>query len=138
MYSNDRNAYRQAYFTVWQKYQKKIPLDQLESQLLEIMLQHTEYYSVFENPNGFLEQEFTMEENPFLHLSLHLTINEQRMTNRPQGIKKIYKELVEKYQNEHEVQHRIMECVQRIMQMAQMNGNMPNDEEYLSALKGIE
>ena len=44
MFTNDRNAYRQTFFIAWQKYQKKLPLEPLEAEIIEIMMQHPEYY----------------------------------------------------------------------------------------------
>lgn len=137
MYTNDRNAYREVYFTVWQKHLKKLPLEALEAQLLTVMLQHTEYYFIFENRGQFLKQEFAVEENPFFHLSLHLAINEQRITNRPLGIREIHAQLLAKYQDQHEVEHRLMEGMTRMMQLAQETGSMPSDEVYLAALREI-
>ena len=43
MYTNDRDAYRHAFYTAWQKYQKKLALEPLEKQLVEIILLHPEY-----------------------------------------------------------------------------------------------
>lgn len=65
MFTNDRNAYRKAFFTVWQKHAKKLPLDPLETQLLNVMLQHPEYHALLENPKTIENQEFAIEENPF-------------------------------------------------------------------------
>lgn len=137
MYTNDRNAYRHAFYTVWQKHLKQTALDPLESQLCTIMLQHPEYHRFLESPNDYEKQEFALEENPFFHMSLHLAITEQVHTNRPQGIRDIYQALIEKFSDHHSVEHHLMACLSRMMWEAQQTGEMPSDEMYLQSLKAI-
>jgi len=137
MYNNDRNAYRQTYFDAWQKYQKKLPLEALEIQLIEIMLLHPAYFSVLENPQQYQTYEFLHEENPFLHMSLHLAIREQLNTNRPQGITQIHQALLNKYHHPHEVEHYMLACLASILQEAQQKGVMPDEEDYLKRLREI-
>ena len=50
------------------------------------MEQHPEYHALLENPAGALEQDYTPERgetNPFLHLSMHLSISEQISIDQP-------------------------------------------------------
>lgn len=134
MYTNDRNAYRQAFYTVWQKHLKGSALEPLETQLLQIILQHPEYQRFLDKPAAFEKQEFALEENPFFHMSLHLAIAEQLQTNRPQGIRESYQALIEKFEDLHSVDHHLMTCLTRMMWEAQQTGNMPGDEVYLKAI----
>lgn len=137
MYTNDRDAYRRAFFTAWEKHIKKLPMDAVELQLVEIILLHPEYEVLFAQPNAYQKQEFQLEENPFLHLSLHLAIREQILTDRPVGIKQIKDELITTYQNPHDVEHRMMQCLANIMWTAQQAGEMPSETDYLAQLKLI-
>lgn len=134
MYTNNRDAYRNTFFTVWQKFQKKLPLDALETQLIHIILLHPEYQKFLHNTD-LQQQEFTPEENPFLHMSLHLALHEQLQTNRPSGISQIYQQLKEKYQDEHEVKHHMMRVLAHLLWQAQQTGEMPDDKTYLEALR---
>jgi len=137
MYTNNRDAYRQAFFTVWQKYQKKLPLEPVEAQLVEIIDLHPEYHPLLGKPDSYQNQEFTTEENPFLHMSLHIALREQIRTNRPAGVAAIYADLIEKYVHTHEVEHRMMECLSQIIWSAQQTGVMSSEEYYLEKLKRI-
>lgn len=134
MYTNNRNAYRQTFFDAWQKYKKKLPLEAVEAQLIKIILLHPEYHSLLEQPRAYQHQEFSLEENPFFHMSIHLAIHEQINTDRPAGINEIYKTLLEKYADTHQVEHYMMQCLAQLMWQAQQDGSMPSDEEYLKAL----
>lgn len=135
MYTNNRNAYRQLFFTVWQKHQKKHPLETSEAQLLKIMLDHPEYHSFLENPNVYENQEFTLEENPFFHMSLHMAVQEQLSARRPLGIESIYQQLLIQHIDKHHVEHLIMENIHQAMQIAQQTGSIPSDENYLQGLR---
>lgn len=137
MYSNNRDAYRQTYFDTWQKYHKRLPLETLEAQLIEIILMHPEYHTLLDKPDAYRNQSFILEENPFYHMSLHLSVQEQICNNRPSGIALIYQQLIKLDRNAHEVQHQIMTCLAQIMQQAQQNGLMPDEQLYLAELKKL-
>lgn len=133
MYTNNRDAYRQTFFMAWQKYQKKLPLEPIEAQLIDIILLHPEYQPLLD-ANTCQQQEFALEENPFFHMSLHLAIREQCHTNRPIGISPLYQQLTAKY-NAHEAEHQMMQCLAQFIYLAQQTGAMPNEEHYLEKLK---
>ena len=134
MYTNDRNAYRQAFFTAWQTYQKNLPLDAVEKALVEIILMHPEYQDLLAHAE---QQEFTLEENPFLHMSLHLALLEQIRADRPTGIKVIYQALVQASQSEHDAQHKMMQCLAEMMWEAQQEGVIPDEQKYLLKLRHL-
>lgn len=135
MYTNNREAYRQAFFTVWQKYQKKWPLDALEQQLIEVILLHPEYHSLLDKPQAFKGQEFALEENPFFHMSLHMAIREQIRTNRPVGIAPLYQQLLVKHNDVMAVEHKMMTCLTDIMWNAQQQGKAPDEAVFLAKLR---
>jgi len=132
MYTDDRNAYRQYFFMLWQKYQKKLPLEAAETQLLDIKLQHPEYHLFLENPKQFANQDFALEENPFFHMSLHLAVREQIATQRPVGIEAVFERLMSTHNDRLQVEHLMMERLIYFMQTGQQN-----DQEYLQALKDL-
>ena len=137
MYTNNRETYRQAFFIVWQKYQKKLPLESVEAHLIDIILLHPEYHPLLDKAAAYQNQEFAIEENPFFHMSLHLALREQIQTNRPMGIKAIQQQLIEKYFDAHDVEHKMMQCLAQIMWEAQQNGTMPEEQVYLEKLRDI-
>jgi len=98
MFSSDRDAMRKIFFEAWRKHQEKLPLEQLEAQLIDIILFHPEYQVLLDNPEQYQTVDFD-ETNPFLHLSLHLAIREQIKTNRPAGVTAIYETLCQHLQD---------------------------------------
>lgn len=133
MYTNNRDAYRKTFYEVWQKQLAKHPLTALEQQLLTVMLEHPEYQRFFERPVNN-EQEFVLEENPFMHLSLHLGIREQVQLDRPPGMRKAWQRLVEQELSPHEIEHAMMTCLAETIWTMQQTGELPDEEAYLERL----
>lgn len=135
MFTNDRNAYRNAFFIAWEKHAKKIPLEPVEAQIIEIILLHPEYHRFLEKPDQNHSQEFALEENPFLHMSLHIAIREQLHMNRPAGITTLYQQLLERFASNHDAEHWMMTRLAQVMWQSQQNGEMPSEEKYLQLLR---
>ncbi|MES2219033.1 MAG: DUF1841 family protein [Pseudomonadota bacterium] len=136
MYSNDRGEMRKVFFEAWRKHQHKLPLATLEAQLLDIMLEHSEYHAILDDPASFQEENFGAE-NPFLHMSLHLAIREQVATDRPPGIKTIYTNLRCKLADTLKVEHAMMYCLSEVLWEAQERNTMPDEQNYLAALANL-
>ena len=62
------------------------------------------------------------ETNPFLHLSLHLAIDEQVSIDQPPGIREAVRRLAARHDSEHEARHAVMDCLAEIVWQAQRNG----------------
>ncbi|MBV9575295.1 MAG: DUF1841 family protein [Gammaproteobacteria bacterium] len=141
MYSNDREVYRQTFINAWCKYQQQILLEPFEAEIIDVILSHPDYQLLLNSLSRGQQQEYTLEENPFLHMSLHLAIREQVKTNRPFGIKDLYQTLnamPEKFMNAHEVEHAMMACLGKMIWAAQQNGIMPQEAAYLAELEGLK
>jgi len=134
MYTNNRDAYRQFFFTAWQKHKNQLPLDATEIRLITIIQKHPEYHSLLEKEST-THQEFNLEENPFFHLSLHYALREQIDTKRPAGIEQIQQQLNQYYADHHYVEHLMMECLCKMMAYAQETGAVMSDEKYLESLR---
>jgi hypothetical protein len=130
-----RDEFRQFILAAWQKYQSRQLLSQLESQIIEIMQDHPEYHTIFAEAD--LEKDFRTDNNPYLHISLHLSLRDQLATNRPTGIIGIYQQLLNQWQDKHLVEHRMMDVMAQLLWDAQQKSEPPKDEDYLSALQKL-
>ena len=113
------------------------PLEMIASQWME---QHPEFHKILSDPSGALEQEFTPEKgktNPFLHLSMHLSISEQISIDQPPGIRHIANTLSRKLDSEHEAQHQIMECLGQVLWQAQNQSKPIDVTDYIELLKKL-
>lgn len=104
------------------------------------MEQHPEYHALLVDSEQAISQDYTPERgetNPFLHLSMHLSISEQISIDQPPGIRHIATMLSQKLDSEHEAQHRIMECLGQVLWESQRDGGQLSPEKYLLALKQL-
>ncbi len=139
MFGQDRHQLRRFYYQIWTKMQHNQKLDGLEAMIAQVIHDHPEYQSIFNNETN-LDQDYFVEDgqtNPFLHMGLHIAIHEQISTDRPVGIRNIYQKLQYKYSNPHHAEHAMMECLTESLWLAQRNNQPPDDTEYLSALKKL-
>ena len=134
MFSSNRSELRNIFFSAWEKHQKKLPTDLLEAELITIILAHPEYHAFLNDPDTYQQYEFN-EDNPFLHLSLHLALREQIKVNRPVGVQDIYQQLHEKLNDSLKAEHKMLLCLQEILWEAQQTGKAPDEKKYLSLLK---
>ena len=56
------------------------------------------------------------ETNPFLHLSMHLAIEEQLSIDQPPGIRAAVRGLAARRDSEHDARHDVMECLHETVQ----------------------
>ena len=131
---------RQFYLDAWQKLQSKQELSGLEQQICQVLQQHPEYHSWLKE--NYLDTQFHPEvygENPFLHLGLHLAIQEQVQTNRPPGIQEVYFNLIQQHPHlqVHDIEHQMMEVLAKTLWDAQKNQVAPDDKAYLLACRKL-
>lgn len=139
LFSQKREDHRQFFIDVWQKFTLKQPLEPLETMVSEVIILHPEYHR-FLTPN-WLDKDYMPEmgeTNPFLHLGLHIALREQITTDRPQGIKAVYQQLLFTGADVHQVEHRMLECLAEMLWMVQRYQLPPNEEAYLTCLKKIK
>ena len=138
MFSNDRNSLRRYYCTVWDKAGAGQPLEPLERIIAEVIGAHPEYQSVLTDSEAALEREYTPElgeTNPFLHMGMHIAIQEQVGGNRPTGILEVYQQLCRRVGDSHVAEHQMMECLGETLWEAQRNGAEPDEKVYLERLR---
>jgi len=140
LFNPSREEVRHFFCTTWQKHTDGsllTPLEMLASKWMEL---HLEFQAILSDPSGALEQEFTPEKgmtNPFLHLSMHLSISEQISIDQPPGIRHIANTLSRKLDSEHEAQHQIMECLGQVLWQAQNQSKPIDVTDYIELLKKL-
>lgn len=139
MFHTSRSELRQQFFDAWQAHQAKRVLTEAEKNIIEVLLMHPEYQALLEDPEEYLEKEYFPElgeANPFLHLSLHLSLRDQIVTDRPPGIQAIYHSLLSKA-DPHSVEHWMIEPLATTIWLAQKNGSLPNEQDYLDEIRKL-
>lgn len=137
MFGQDRTELRQMFFSAWQKHLNKQLMEPLEAVVAKIIELHPEYHTLLENKDA-LDRDYTPEmgqTNPFLHMAMHISIQEQLSTKRPLGIEQLYQSILSKNKDPHETEHLMMECLGKMLWEAQSQNRMPDENDYLSCLK---
>ncbi|MDX1812858.1 MAG: DUF1841 family protein [Gammaproteobacteria bacterium] len=137
LFTQDRNQLRQVFFQAWQKARAGTPLEPMEQVIANVIEQHPEYHSFFENFSN-LQKDYLPEmgeTNPFLHISMHLSIYEQIVIDQPRGTKAEYERLMSEYKDPHDVEHHMMDCLGEMIWKAQRENRAPNENDYLDCLR---
>ena len=138
MFNPTRDQSREFLFDLWDKHRAGTALTPLESIALAIVLEHPEYHAVLENRERYLDRDWKPEggeTNPFLHLAMHLAIEEQVSIDSPPGIRAAVVALAAKRGSMHDARHDVMECLAEVIWQAQRNGTGFDNAVYLDCLK---
>lgn len=140
LFNPSKEEVRQFFCEAWTKQQRSGILTPMESIAARWMVEHPEYHGILSDLESAKETEYTPEKgqtNPFLHLSMHMSITEQVQIDQPPGIREASKQLSIKLDSEHEAQHRIMECLGQVLWNAQRDGAPPDMVAYVEAIKKL-
>lgn len=135
MFNPSREEVRDMFFGVWRKYRAGEPLVGIETVVLDVILQHPEYHDALNHPERSREKEYVDESNPFLHMSLHVALEEQLSIDQPPGIVQRFNALVARYQDRHGALHHALECLAETVWRAQRDGAAPDARAYLDCLQ---
>lgn len=136
--TQNRLALREHFFRSWEKAQRGEPLDGLEQMIVMAIAQHPEYHAVVAHPEIYVDRDYPPahgETNPFLHLGMHIALQEQLTTQRPAGIVAIYQASLAHSSDPHEAEHRMMACLSEVLWQAQRTGTAPDEVAYLRCLR---
>lgn len=124
MFNVGQEEVRRYFAHVWQNRQSAL-LDPLQKKALAIILEHPEYHYVLEDVESYLDKYWHIElgeTNPFLHLSLHMSLQEQCAIDQPEGIATIAQTLTQKYDDRHQAEHVMMDALSEMIWQAQRSG----------------
>lgn len=141
MFNPSRNQARQFFFDTWRKYRAGEELSGLEKIALEIILMHPEHHALLDAPERYLDRDYAPDDgalNPFLHLSLHLAVEEQLSIDQPPGIRAAFERLRAKSGDEHDAKHALLECLAETIWQAQRTGVAPDEKTYLECVETRE
>jgi hypothetical protein len=134
-----REQLREQFISAWEKARRGQTLQGLEAQLAAVIREHPEYHALLSDRERALGAEFPPEAgegNPFLHMAMHLSIREQATTDRPPGIREIHRRLASSL-GALEAEHRMLECLGRVLWESQRDGRMPDETAYLECLRRL-
>jgi hypothetical protein len=138
LYNPSRDQARQFLFVAWANFKKNLSLTDLEKIAVEVIQMHPEYHVVFDSPERFMHQQYFPEmgeTNPFLHITLHLSVIEQISINQPIGITQVYDKLRQRHNDTHLAYHDLIDSLAETIWQSQRNNEPLNSERYLILLR---
>ena len=111
------------------------PIEILASQWID---EHPEYHADFANEAAALEKMYDVEDgktNPFLHLSMHLSVSEQCSIDQPRGIRQAVELLTARRDSLHDAHHETMEALGQMIWESQRSGRPPDGQAYIDAVQ---
>ena len=115
-----------------------MPLTPMETLAAQWIAEHPEYHDELADLDTALAASYTVEEgrtNPFLHLSMHLSVSEQVSIDQPAGIKQAVELLATKRGSLHDAHHEVMECLGEMIWTSQRSGLPPDGHAYIDCVR---
>ena len=114
------------------------PMEAIETLASLWIEEHPEYFSDLADVDAALARDYDAspeQTNPFLHLSMHLSISEQCSIDQPRGIRQAVELLSKRLDSLHDAHHAAMECLGQMLWDSQRSGRPPDGEAYVAAVQ---
>lgn len=137
MFNPSRDQARSFLVDAWRKRVGALPATPLETLAADIVALHPEYHALLTDAAA-LTREWTPEDgamNPFLHLSLHLAIEEQLSIDQPPGIRAAFESRLRRHGERHAALHDILECLGETLWRAQRDRQPLDGAVYLDCIR---
>ncbi len=138
MFTPSQADVRRFFCAVHAKTQSSQPLEALEIIASQWMAEHPEYHDDFADADAALEKMYEVQggkTNPFLHLSMHLSISEQCSIDQPCGIRQAVELLTAKRDSLHDAHHEAMDCLGQMVWESQRAGQPPDGAAYIDCVQ---
>ena len=132
---------RRYFCATYAKWRDSQPMDAMETLIAGWIDQHPEYHADLAHVDAALaamqKPDLAGQANPFLHLSMHLSISEQCSIDQPRGIRQAVELLAARRHDLHAAHHAVMDCLGRMIWESQRNGRPPDGQAYLASVQRL-
>ena len=138
MFNPSQKEVREFFCTAHAKQLAGTPLTPLESVAAQWIAEHPEYHADLADLDAALTAVYEVDggrTNPFLHLSMHLTITEQVSIDQPRGIRQAVELLAARRGSLHTAHHEVMDCLGEMVWASQRSGTPPDGNRYISKVR---
>ena len=114
------------------------PMDALETLAGQWLQEHPEYHADLVDGDAAVARVYEADggkTNPFLHLSMHLSISEQCSIDQPRGIRQAVELLASRRNSLHDAHHDAMECLGQMLWESQRAGRPPDGQAYVECVQ---
>jgi hypothetical protein len=113
-------------------------MDALETLASEWLREHPEYDADLQDADAAVARVYDGSggaANPFLHLSMHLSISEQCSIDQPRGIRQAVELLTARRNSLHDAHHEAMDCLGQMVWESQRAGRPPDGDAYIACVQ---
>lgn len=138
MFNPSQADVRRFFCAVYAKQRHHQPMEAIETLAAQWIAEHPEHHPDFSDVDAALAamgSQNTNTENPFLHLSMHLSISEQCSIDQPPGIRQAVELLTARRGDLHAAHHEVMECLGRMVWESQRSGRPPDGLAYIEQVR---
>ena len=138
MFSPSQADVRRFFCSIYAKAIAGKGLEAIEIIASEWINEHPEYAQDFQDVDAALAAMTEVQEgrtNPFLHLSMHLSISEQCSIDQPRGIRQAIELLTHKRDSLHQAHHEAMDCLGKMLWESQHAGRPPDGDAYIACVQ---
>ena len=138
MFSPSQADVRRFFCSVYAKAQAGQALEAIETIASQWMDEHPEYHADLANAEAAVARvyaENAARTNPFLHLSMHLSVSEQCSIDQPRGIRQAVELLARRLDSLHDAHHAAMECLGQMLWESQRAGRPPDGDAYVACVQ---
>ena len=138
MFSPSQADVRRFFCSTYAKARAGSPLEAIETIAAQWMDEHPEYAADFADEAAALRAMGEVKEghsNPFLHLSMHLSISEQCSIDQPRGMRQAVELLTHKRNSLHQAHDEAMECLGTMLWESQQSGRPPDGNAYIACVQ---
>jgi hypothetical protein len=138
MFSPSQADVRRFFCSVYAKARAGEAMEAIEIIASQWIAEHPEYHADLADVDSALEAMYDPQEgrtNPFLHLSMHLSISEQSSIDQPRGIRQAVELLTHKRNSLHLAHHDAMECLGKMLWESQQAGKPPDGDIYIACVQ---
>ena len=139
MFNPSQADVRRFFCDVYRKQRTGEPMEAIEVLSGQWIDEHPEFHVALSDVDEALRQVGEPPKegvtNPFLHLSMHLSVSEQCSIDQPAGVRQAVELLAARLDSLHEAHHAAMDCLGRMVWESQRSGRPPDGQAYLDELR---
>ena len=138
MFAPTQEQVRRFFCEAWAKSQAEQPMQAIEQLAAGWVAEHPEWHAEMADADAAVARQYgegAVGGNPFLHLSMHLSISEQCSIDQPAGIRQAVELLAARRGDLHAAHHEVMECLGQMLADAQARRGEPDGAAYRDCVR---
>ena len=138
MFNPSQADVRRFFCDVYRKQRSGEPMEAIEVLTGQWIDLHPEFHAALSDVDAALRQMTEAPAdgtNPFLHLSMHLSVSEQCSIDQPAGVRQAVELLARRLDSLHDAHHAAMDSLGRMVWESQRSGRPPDGQAYIDDLR---